>query len=186
MNIVLVRHGEPNYQNVTDRRFIGHGRDLAELTCDGIKQAETASKDVRLSGAELIVSSPYTRALQIAAIISKNTGLDIKIETDLHEWLPDLTYQFDSEEYAIDASHECHDFQGVHNKECKYSWEKLSNVADRAYKCLYKYLNYNKIIVVSHGIVMRQFVFQHKIPYCGILETEFILDTKWQGFIKDN
>lgn len=185
MYIVLVRHGEPNYQNVTERRFIGHGRDLAELTCDGIKQAETASKDDRLNGAELIVSSPYTRALQTAAIISKNTGLDIKIETDLHEWLPDITFQFDSDDYAIEAAHECHKFQGVHKKECKYHWEDLSTVSKRAYQCLYKYLDYKKIIVVSHGIVMRQFVFQNKIPYCGILETEFSLDTKWKGFIRD-
>ena len=185
MHIVLVRHGEPSYKSVTERKFIGHGRDLAELTSDGIKQAELVSIDERLKGAELIVSSPYTRALQTAAIISKNTGLDIKIETDLHEWLPDVTYQFDNDDYAIEASHECHDFQGIYNKECKYNWENLSSVANRAYESLYKYLNYKKIIVVSHGIVIRQFVFQHKIPYCGILETEFNLDTKWHGFIKE-
>ena len=29
MHLVLVRHGEPDYSFVTERGFIGHGRDLA-------------------------------------------------------------------------------------------------------------------------------------------------------------
>ena len=49
--------------------------------------------DARLKTAELIVSSPYTRALQTAAIISRETGLKICIEVDLHEWEPDKTNQ---------------------------------------------------------------------------------------------
>lgn len=185
MKLIMIRHGEPNYNNVTERQFIGHGRDLAELTSEGIQQAEKVSGDIRLQGAELIVSSPYTRALQTAAIISKNTGLNIQIETDLHEWLPDVTFQFNSDFYAIEASKECSKSEGIHTNDCKYDWEDLSHVADRAYNCLYKYLNYNKIIMVSHGIVMRQFVFMNKIPYCSILKTEFDKSTKWGGFVKE-
>jgi len=28
----LIRHGEPTYKPVDERKFIGHGRDLAPLT----------------------------------------------------------------------------------------------------------------------------------------------------------
>jgi|GEM_PF-5740943 len=28
----LVRHGEPTYKPIDERKFIGHGRDLAPLT----------------------------------------------------------------------------------------------------------------------------------------------------------
>ena len=79
MKLILVRHGEPTYEQVGKRGYIGQGRDLAILTEKGIRQAEEAAKDPRLIGAELIVSSPYTRALHTAAIISKNTNLDIKV-----------------------------------------------------------------------------------------------------------
>ncbi|MBR2037334.1 MAG: histidine phosphatase family protein, partial [Lachnospiraceae bacterium] len=68
---------------------------LSEL---GIQQAESASKNPFLAGAQLIVSSPYTRALQTAAVISKNTGLDIKVEVGIHEFIPDKTFQVKGED----------------------------------------------------------------------------------------
>lgn len=69
--LILIRHGGPDYNFVTERGFKGHGRDLAQLTLEGIQQAKTVAMDKRLQGAQLIISSPYTRALQTAAIISK-------------------------------------------------------------------------------------------------------------------
>jgi broad specificity phosphatase PhoE len=182
--LILVRHGEPDYSLVTERRFKGHGRDLAQLTPRGIDQAKTAAKDCRLQGASLIVSSPYTRALQTAAIISKETGLDINIELNLHEWLPDLSYCYSSEEEVNVAAGECTSYKGEYNDKDKRGWEKISTVANRAIKCLDKYLDYEKIIVVSHGIVMRQFKFQLAIPFCGILEVDFDKDFKWGGWVE--
>ncbi|BCN30853.1 hypothetical protein bsdtb5_21480 [Anaeromicropila herbilytica] len=43
----------------------------------------------------------------------------------------------------------------------------------RAKKALLKYSNYKKIIVVTHGIVIRRFSFEPNIPFCGILEIDF-------------
>jgi len=86
---MFMRHGEFDYTFCDERKFIGHGRDLAPLSDKGIRQAEEAAKDPRLLGAELIISSPYTRALQTAAILSKQLRLDIKVEVDLHEWYKD-------------------------------------------------------------------------------------------------
>ncbi len=36
-------------------------------------------------------------------------------------------------------------------------------------------------IAVSHGTVMRQFVFENKIPHCGVLEMDFYKGTQWEG-----
>ena len=80
----LIRHGEPTYQPVNDRNFIGHGLDLAPLTEIGIQQLKETSKDNRLKNCEVIVSSPYTRALQSASILSKELGIDIEVDVDLH------------------------------------------------------------------------------------------------------
>ncbi|EQB87662.1 hypothetical protein M918_08185 [Clostridium sp. BL8] len=105
--LILIRHGEPDYSDVTERNFKGHGRDLGHLTPAGIEQAKAVAKDERLKGASIIVSSPYTRALQTAAIISKETSLDISIELDIHEWLPDLTYNYVNDEVVQQAAREC-------------------------------------------------------------------------------
>ena len=98
MKIVFIRHGEPDYTPCWERGFIGHGKDLACLTPEGIKQAEEVSKNSILDGSELIIASPYTRALQTAAIISKNTQLNISVEINLHEFLPDKTFQYKGKE----------------------------------------------------------------------------------------
>lgn len=78
MKIFMIRHGKADYSYGDAHGFIGHGHDLAALDNNHIEDVIKASKDKRLKEATLIVSSPYTRALQTAAIISKETGLDIK------------------------------------------------------------------------------------------------------------
>lgn len=78
MHLVLIRHGEPDYRVVTERKFKGHGRDLAPLTEQGVLQAEAVSHDPRLAGAEFIVSSPYTRALQTAAMVTCNSDVTLQ------------------------------------------------------------------------------------------------------------
>jgi broad specificity phosphatase PhoE len=170
---------------VTERKFKGHGRDLAQLTNRGVEQAKAVAKDNRLEGASLIVSSPYTRALQTAAIISKERSLDIEIEVDLHEWLPDMTFNYASDEESIAAIHDCTACKGDYTDDDPKKWEKLSTVAGRAFKGLEKYLDYDKIIVVTHGIVMMQFQFYREIPYCGVIEVDFYKDYKWCGWVED-
>ena len=39
MDLLLVRHGEPDYSDVDKRGYAGHGRDLAKLTEKGVQQA---------------------------------------------------------------------------------------------------------------------------------------------------
>ncbi|MBD5488569.1 MAG: histidine phosphatase family protein, partial [Lachnospiraceae bacterium] len=69
----LVRHGKASYDYMLENGFWGFGRDFAPLSEKGKQQTEITAKDIRLKNAELIVSSPYTRALQTAQIISRET-----------------------------------------------------------------------------------------------------------------
>lgn len=184
MELLLIRHGEPTYEVVTKRGYKGHGRDLGPLTTLGIKQAKTVAQDKRLQGAEIIIASPYTRALQTAAIISRELDLDIIIENDLHEWMPDLSFNYTDIEYEKSAGEELTKYQGEHPKGEALLWEPLSKVADRAITCMKKYLNYKKVIVVAHGIVIRQFKFKKDIDYCEITEVNFDENFIWSGWIK--
>ncbi|MGH4119556.1 histidine phosphatase family protein [Clostridium sp.] len=183
--LILIRHGEPDYSLVKERNFKGHGMDLAQLTSEGIEQAINVAKDKRLQGASIIVSSPYTRALQTAAIISKERSLDISIEVDIHEWVPDLEFNNMSDEEVKTAIDECIRCEGEYTNGETKKWEKLSVVASRAFKCLEKYSSYEKIIVVTHGMVMGQFYYDTDVPYCGIIEVNFCKDFKGCGWVKN-
>ena len=70
----LIRHGKPDYTYGDTHGFIGQGHDFAPLNEERINEVVETSKDERLKKAQIIVSSPYTRALQTASIISKETG----------------------------------------------------------------------------------------------------------------
>ena len=90
----LIRHGKPDYTYGDTHGFIGQGHDFAPLKAERIEEVIETAKDKRLKEAQIIISSPYTRALQTASIISKETGIDIVVESDIMEWQPDLTYQY--------------------------------------------------------------------------------------------
>ena len=182
--VVMIRHSEPNYEFVQARNFVGHGVDLAQLSEAGIQLAEDVSFDARLAESEIIVSSPYTRALQTAAIISKNRSMNISIELNLHEWIPDLSFKFAEFEQVKRAVELCEKNQGVCPPDCEITFENLENVFNRVKKCLLNYTNYKKIIVVTHGMVMHQFTSEPLIlpQYCAIQEFDFDEHFKWRGF----
>ena len=108
----LVRHGEANYDNMLENGFWGFGRDFAPLSEKGRQQAEITAKDARLKQAELIVSSPYTRALQTAQIISRETGIRVEVDIDLHEWIPDEDNQYETSEESFAFAREFTEFNG--------------------------------------------------------------------------
>lgn len=174
MKVYMVRHGEPVYKPCTERKFIGHGRDLAPLSIKGTEQAIKIARDERLRECELILSSPYTRALQTAAIISKETGKDIKVEMDLHEWIPDKTFQYGSYEELKTLIGDFRMCRGeCRTEECK-KWETFHEIQNRVIKVLDKYYaTHNKIIMVCHGMVMCTLNCQREIRHGEIIEIDY-------------
>lgn len=183
MNIVFIRHGEPDYRDVTRSGFIGHGRDLAHLTKKGKDQAQKAAENPILDGIELIVSSPYTRALQTAAIISKYRNVDIEVELDLHEWLPDLTHSYSTSDFVDESYVLCLSNKGTCPKDSPIQYEELSSIFQRAKKCLEKYTSYKKIAVVTHYMVMCQFAYPDDYHHCDMAEVAFDDHFEWRGWV---
>ena len=183
INIIFIRHGEPNYADCEKRNFIGQARDFSPLTDLGIIQAETVSQSRKLCDAELIISSPYTRALQTAAIISRQTQIPIKVEIDLHEFLSDKSFSHNDRD-TVDFLHKefCKN-KGEKNPDGLYNWETLNEIILRTYNVLLKYTQYQKIIIVSHGGVIRRYVGKKDIEYCKPYEIEFNQNFKCYGWI---
>ena len=182
MQIVFVRHGEPDYSNVTERGFIGHGQDMAQLTENGKQQALAVARDKRLEGAELILSSPYTRALQTSAIISRRLDIEINVETDLHEWLPDLSHAYKNIESKRELFKLFAKNKGTCPEDSPVKYEEYQHMFDRVNGCLQKYLSYKKIVVVAHSLVLSAFCYPAETPWGGIVEFEFTENLKWRGW----
>lgn len=169
MKIYMIRHGIPDYSYGDSHGFIGHGNDLAPLDMKKIDNVIIASKDNRLKEAQLIVSSPYTRALQIAAIISKETNLNIYIEPDLREWEPDLTYRYKGNDLRLIVK----DFitcNGIKPKDREVNWESKENLKERIQNIINKYKDYNCVIFVFHQMAMQSILGDKKIEPAEIVE----------------
>lgn len=168
MQLVLIRHGKPDYAPVDERGFIGHGRSLAPLTPEAVAQAESAAESAELCGVQLIVASPYTRALQTAAIISRKTGIPLTVEIDLREWEPDLTYQYKTSEESFALHQDFWQCRGEYPAGESRNWEQINAIIARTDPVYRKYYEagYEKIAVVAHGGVIRRLTGKGIVPYC--------------------
>jgi len=157
----LVRHGEANYSEKGSKIFKGYGENFAPLTDKGINQAKELAKDLRLRNSDIIISSPYTRAVQTAAILSKELCIDIIIETNLYEWLADKNFNCLNTDMTEKYFKEFINCNGDYPNGVKRSWEDNLGLKKRLLESLEKYKSFSKVIVVTHGFLIHS-VFQDR------------------------
>lgn len=154
----FIRHGEDISKDINTKIYKNWGMNMITLTETGISQIRKLKDDERLKNAQIIVSSPYGRALHSAAILSKELGIDLVVETNLHEWVADKDYNYLSMEDARKSFREFENNKGIKNKECKYNWEDLETIKNRIISVLNKYKDYDDVIIVTHGAVIKYFL----------------------------
>ena len=168
MKIIFVRHGEPDYHELEEHSYTGFGIDLAPLSEKGRQQVQELSKDPFLSSAEIIVSSAVTRALETASYVACATGLPLRVEPLLHEW---QVY-----ESGIDGFEEARRLFLENNGELlpnsPIQYETAEEMRSRFLESMGKYRDYQTVVVVTHRMLMRQFVPNEKIDFCQVIECE--------------
>ena len=82
LKIILIRHGEEEKKKSNDAEYQTND---SVLTPKGIKQVKKLAQRLRSEKIEEIYSSDIKRALQTAKIISKEIGVDIKIDKRIRE-----------------------------------------------------------------------------------------------------
>ena len=177
MKIYLMRHGEPTYRDTEALGLPGMGAELGQLTADGIQQAEEAAKDSRIQDADLIVASPYPRALQTAAIVSRRIDRPVEVAVGIFEWLPSVRYDTLSHREISDSWHEFMKNGGVHTPQDQFpDWETHAQMRARARRTILPYLErsgISKLLIVCHGGIMRALMNQPDLPkihFCEICE----------------
>lgn len=166
----LIRHGEPDYEAISKIGFYGFGRSFAPLSERGLRQAEEAASDDRLLEADIIICSPYTRALQTAAIISRKINKEIVVEPELHEWLVDKTNSITSSEQVAKYGKEFQEFKGVYPEGQDMKWESLASLRERIRRVADKYADHDKVIIVGHGMAFRTLKYIENISPGEIVE----------------
>lgn len=169
----LIRHGEPDYDAVAKIGFYGFGRSFAPLSENGLKQAEKVAGDSRLLDADMIICSPYTRALQTAAIISRKIDKEIIVEPELHEWIVDKTNSITSSEEVAALGKEFQDYKGVYPEGQEMRWESLASLRERIKRVADKYTDYGKVIIVGHGMAFRVLKYIENIAPGEIVECKY-------------
>ena len=168
MKIIFVRHGEPDYCELEERSYTGFGIDSAPLSDKGRQQAQKLSTNPLLPSAEIIVSSAVTRALETAFYVVCATGLPLRVEPLLHEW---QVYESGADNFEkartmfLDNKAEL-----LLNSPIQY--ETAVKMKSRFLECMAKYRDYQTVIVVTHNMLMRQFVPNEKIDFCQVIECE--------------
>jgi len=162
----FVRHGSTDYSEINTKIYQGFGVNLLPLTKEGIAQIQKTSKDPRLRDADVILSSPYTRAVQTAAILSAELGVETRVETDLHEWLANKTYVFEPDEVAEERYGEFLTLSGHYPLGEERLWESLEHMRSRVLPVLERYRKYDKVIVTCHSILIEA-ITGHPCPKNG-------------------
>ncbi|HEL2146430.1 TPA: histidine phosphatase family protein [Streptococcus suis] len=170
MQILFVRHSEPDYsmfdQHDNPRLYAGFGRDLAPLTEKGRTLAQEIASDPIFSQAQVVIASSVTRALETATYIAHAQQLPLLVEPFFHEWRPDLTGQNASQDEAVLAHRLFWENGGAVPESSPVRYETAAEIL----QALEKYQAYDRIVIVCHGMLIRQFVPKETIAYCEILE----------------
>lgn len=160
---LFVRHGEPDYSSVGAWSKISMGKNFAGLSEQGRKQIEKSCAELNKHDVELIISSPFTRTMQGAAIMARYLNADVIVENELYEWQADLTYSITNDEELFRLCQEHDRLNGVYPEGVSKKWESTEMVRNRVFNCLKKYSNYKCVVVSGHAMMM-QAVLETKEP----------------------
>ncbi len=175
MNLLFVRHGETDWALVESRGARGWAKDFAPLTPMGRLQIDTIARDYRLSEAEAILCSTFTRALESGALLSRALNKPLFVEHDLHEWLPQKDPLADYDEETLAEAKKT--LSGTAPVMDPTPWESLDEVRTRVLGVLRRYRRFNTIIVVTHGVVIGSLVgVDRLVDHAEIVPFELNLD----------
>ncbi len=166
---LFVRHGEPDYAGVGEWKKVPLGEHFAGLTKLGIVQIEKASEELSAYPVELILSSPYTRAMQSAAIMAKNLGVDVFVEQGLHEWEADLSHTVSDEEELLKLCREHDSCNGIYPEGEIRLWESKEALRKRVLECMSRYADRECVVIAGHAMMMKAVLeIEEPIPYGSI------------------
>jgi broad specificity phosphatase PhoE len=159
MKLYFVRHGQTNSNaQAASQPALGNDEPLNEL---GAQQASELAEQLKNEEIDVIISSPFKRAVQTAEIINKYHDLEIDINDTWREIQTDGYVDLDT----------WNDIFNFDKKTLIENAESLENFFKRIYEALDKLVAEHKnetILVVSHGGVQHAlYAYANKLSRTG-------------------
>ena len=172
MEVVFVRHGKADYRIADERRLSSIETNFSPLDRDSISEVFAAADDPRLLGAEIMLTSPYTRALQTAEILNRRLGLELIVEFNLHEWKGDLAGGYIDRWERDRRWAEYQRLRGEYPAGETRPWETYRSLRERVRSVLDRYAGSRKIVIVGHGTAIQSQAGWELgiVPFAGIVE----------------
>lgn len=166
MPVTLMRHAETDWALVNALRLRGAANDLAPLTATGRAQARQAAEAV--TRPDVIIASPMTRALQTAGIIGTSLGVEVMVQFDLREWLPDESYSWTTSAEVLAAYDDMRRHRGVRPEASQFRWEALENVRARASTALDSFTRGDEsVLAITHEVVIYALTGADRTGFCA-------------------
>lgn len=151
-----MRHAETDWRRVNERGWVGLANDFAPLTERGRRQAAEAAESAARLQPAVLLSSPMTRALETAAILGRRLGLDLRVEMDLREWLPDRRLRWSSPAQVRDAYAAMLAGETATPASGLPDWETMREVRERGLEALRPYAaREGSVLAVCHEVIIR-------------------------------
>ena len=99
-----------------------------------------------------------------AAIMSARLKIPVFVEKDLHEWDSDRTHTIRDTDELFRLCNEFDACGGVYPDGAEKNWESREMVRRRVCRVLERYLEYERVVVSGHAIMM-QTVTGQNIPF---------------------
>lgn len=178
LEIVFIRHSEPDYSMFDKNKINPIEKNFAPLKDTWIGRTYLIGDDVRLVNASIILTSPYTRAIQTAIMINRKLNLPVLIDLDIRQWQPDGTGAYVEKNIHIKRRNEYIKYDGNPSQKGDFNWESRDSIKKRVLPAISKYKQLGKIIVVTHSIVISFFTGIHPDEIkCGdIINHNLVVD----------
>ena len=165
----LMRHAAADYSGPDQWNTRGWGYDLAPLSEAGRSQANEVVDRVRHLAPEVMICSPTTRTMETAMHLVAHLSIPFRVEFDLHEWVPDLTFAWGGFKDVQRIQQDFDAKDGVRTEGGAENWESFAMMRQRMNCTLLRYATYQRVLVVCHGMVMRALTGQATIANTEIL-----------------
>jgi broad specificity phosphatase PhoE len=166
---LLMRHGQPDYSGPHKWNAPGWGADLAPLTEIGEKQVLRQIDEINKFDPNIVITSPTTRAIHSALVLRQVLKVPFRVEFELHEWVPDLSFQWKTLTEVEKLQSEYESLDGKWPFGETRPWEQVESVRMRVVKVFQSYLKYDRVLVVCHGQVIQALTSVNRIDLAGLL-----------------
>ena len=92
-----------------------------------------------------------------------------KIEFDLHEWIPDMSFQMQSFAEVRKLQSEFEQCRGEWPTGETRVWETSSHMRERALAVLRNYLSHSRVLVVCHGTLIKSVSGVSEVKLAGLV-----------------